>query len=408
MELALNIALGIVALAFTAFCLKKDVNLGIVMLVDSAFVVLIARIPAADALRFAANGIASESTVTLVVILVLIMMLENIMRTTGMIRRIVESLKELAGGNRLAAALLPMVIGLLPSPGGARFSCPMVEEVAQDGTDAMNKSFINFWFRHIWMDGFILYPGIILASGLLGVSVISMFVHLLPFMAASALIGYIAGLSRLKREKIARTKPVRESLRALLLSFLPVLTIIVLYVALINVVPYSMGIVLAAVVLALLIIKKYDLKMIVKLVRESFPWRMIFIIVGAMVFMGILGDGGVLNGLPGVLRAWGLPVALLFIALPFIGAAASGITVNYVSLAFPILIPLGLGGNLWLAAATFAVGFLGNMVTPLHLCAVMTADFFHTPLRKLLQRTALAISPLFVVAAVMILLLRTG
>jgi integral membrane protein (TIGR00529 family) len=405
MDLALNIAFGIVALAFTAFCLKKDINLGLVMLADSAFVVLIARIPAGDALRFALNGIVSQSTIELVAILFLIMLLENVMRTTGMIKRIVESLKELAGGNRLAAGLLPMVIGLLPSPGGARFSCPMVDEVAQGNTDAGNKAFINFWFRHVWMDGFILYPGVILASGLLGVSVLGMFVRLLPLMLASAVMGYIFGLRKLQREKIVRTKSVRESLRSFFLSFLPILLIIAAYIILLELrMPYAMEIALGAVVLALLIIKKYTFLKFAKLVVESFPGKLLLIIAGAMVFKEILLEGGVLDGLPGLLASWGIPAVVLFVVLPFAGSVTSGITVSFVSLAFPILMPLGLGSNLWHAAATFAVGFAGNMVTPLHLCAVLTSEYYGVPLRRLLMRAALAIVPVVAVAIVILLI----
>lgn len=404
MELALNIALGVIALAFTAYCLKKEVNLGLVMLADAAFVALIARIPAGDAMRFALHGLISRSTLELVAILLLIMLLENVMRTTGMIRSIVENLKELAGGNRLAAGLLPLVIGLLPSPGGARFSCPMVEEVAQGNADAENKAFLNFWFRHVWLDGFILYPGVILAAGLLDVSVLDLFARLLPLMLASAVAGYLLGLRKLKREKIARTKPVRESLRAFFLSFLPILAIIALYIALLKLfVPFAMEIALGAVVLALLIAKKYGFRKTAKLFVESFPGKLLLIIAGAMVFKEVLLQGRVLDGLPALLASWGIPAVVLFVLLPLAGSVTSGITVSFVSLAFPILLPLGLGLNLWHAAAAFAVGFAGNMITPLHLCAVMTSEYFGVPLRRLLVRSALGIAPVVAIAIIMLL-----
>jgi len=108
-----------------------------------------------------------------------------------------------------------------------------------------------------------------------------------------------------------------------------------------------------------------------------------------------------------LLGKYGIPAAILFILLPFAGGFTSGITVSYVSLTFPILIPLGLGENLWYIAVAFAAGSIGCMVTPLHLCAVMTADYFKTPLGGLLKKVAIAELPLFLIStALLVFLLR--
>ena len=213
------------------------------MLIDSVFIVLIAKMPADRAFSYAVNGAFSKSALKLNLILILIMMLENIMRNSGMIRSMVDSLKELVGSNRLAAGLLPTVIGLLPSPGGGpRFSCPMVQEVIGENTENINKSYINYWFRHIWMDGFILYPGVILAAELLKVSVIDLFLHLIPFMIICVIMGTLFGLIHIRKEVVKRTKPVRESLKVFIISMLPVIVVIVVYILLLNVTNFSLEI----------------------------------------------------------------------------------------------------------------------------------------------------------------------
>lgn len=405
MIILINFMLAVAALALTVLLLRKKVNLGLVMLMDSVFIAAIARIPAGKTLDYAITGALSKSTIKLIIILFLIMMLENIMRNSGMVRKMVDNLKELTGSNRLASALLPTALGLLPSPGGARFSCPMVEEVAKENTDSMNKAFINYWFRHIWLDGFILYPGVILAAELLKVSVISLFIRLIPFMLVSVALGAVFGLVYVKKEKIVRTKPVGQSLVTFTIAMLPVIIVITVYVLLLNITPYSLEIASGGTVAALFIIKKYTIKKIIETTIEAFPVKLVIIIVGVMVFKEILLESGAISSLSGIMNTYGIPPAVLFVLLPFAGGFTSGITVSYVSLTFPILIPLGLDNNLWFSAIAYAAGSVGGMITPLHLCAVMTADYFETSLVGLLKRVVIAETPLMILSIVVLIIL---
>ncbi len=405
MSALINILLSVGALVLTVLLLRKKVNLGLVMLMDSIFIAAIAQMPSGKTLDYALTGALSKSTIKLIIILFLIMMLENIMRNSGMIRAMVDNLKELTGSNRLAAALLPTALGLLPSPGGARFSCPMVEEVTKENTDGMNKAFINYWFRHIWLDGFILYPGVILAAELLEVSVINLFLHLIPFMLVSVALGAAFGLSRIKKERIVRTKPVAQSLVAFLAAMLPIILVITVYVLLLNMTPYSLEIASGGMVAALLIIKKYSFKKLAETAKEAFPVKLVLIIVGVMVFKEVLLNSGAITSFSTLMNMFGIPPAVLFILLPFIGGFTSGITVSFVSLTFPILIPLGLDVSLWYAAIAFTAGSIGGMTTPLHLCVVMTSDYFKAPLVQLLKRVAIAEIPLLILSIAALLVM---
>lgn len=407
MNALIQILILAVAVIITFYLLKKGTNVGMVMLMDSVFVAVLFRVTFTDTLRFALNGLVSDKTLKLILALFLIMMLENIMRSTGAIKAMVESLKELVKSNRLAAAFLPAVLGLLPSPGGARFSCPMVEEITKESTDEDNKAFVNYWFRHIWMDGFILYPGIIVGAELLGISVISFFFHLIPFMVLNVLIGAFLGLRRIKKEAIPVTRPWKESLRIFTKALLPIILVILIYIALLNVTGYSLEIACILMVIALLIVNKYDAKRIVITAKEAFPVKLVIIIIGVMIFKEILLGSGAMDQLPELMERYHIPAAVLFMVLPFLGGFSSGITVSYISMTFPVLIPLGLGENIWYCALAFISGAAGTMLTPLHLCAVMTADFFKSSLGKLLQRVAVGQVVLVAAAAAIILFILT-
>ncbi len=398
MNIFVNILLIAAALSLTAVLLRKKVNLGLVMLMDSVFIAAIARMQVLKALEYGLSGALSRSAIKLIIILFLIMMLENIMRNSGMISTLVDNLKELTGSNRLATALLPAALGLLPSPGGARFSCPMVDEMTKANKDNLNKAFINYWFRHIWLDGFILYPGVILAAELLEVSVISLFARLIPFMLVSTALGAVFGLSGIKKERITRTKPMAQSFAALMTAMLPVVAVITVYILLLGITPYSLELASGGTVAVLFMLKKYSIKRILKTAKEAFPVKLVIIIAGVMVFKEILLQSGAVTSLSALMNTYGIPAEVLFVLLPFAGGFTSGLTVSYVSLTFPILIPLGLDTNLWYAAAAFTSGAIGLMVTPLHLCAVMTADFFKTSLSRLLKKVAIAEIPLLIIS----------
>ena len=404
MSLALVITILTAAVALTVYLLKKGVNLGVVMVMDSAFVVLLSGIALTDGLRFAVNGAISDKTFKLVVMIYFIMILENIMRTTGMIQTMVETLKQLVGNNRMAAALLPLTIGLLPSPAGARFSCPMVDDVVKENSDSKNKAFVNYWFRHIWADGFLLYPGIILAAELLEVAVISLFIRLLPFMLLRIVLGALFGLRHIKNERIGHTRSRRENLKLFTLSVFPAFGVIVLYILLLNLTSYGLEISLLFMVCFLFIYKKYNLKKIVEAMKKSFPVKFIIIIFGVMIFKSVLEGSKVLDIIPGLMESANIPVEALYITLSYLGGFASGIAVSFVSIAFPVLIPLGLGANMWHVTFAFCAGFAGVMTTPLHLCAVATSDYFKVPLGKLLAKSILAESIFIAVIIFMFLI----
>jgi integral membrane protein (TIGR00529 family) len=357
---------------------------------DSAFVILLSGAAAADGIKFAVNGVIAEKTIKLIAMIYFIMILENIMRTTGMIQAMVETLKQLVGNNRMAAALLPITIGLLPSPAGARFSCPMVDDVVNENSDNRNKAFINYWFRHIWADGFLLYPGVILAAELLEVPVISLFTRLLPFMVLRIILGAIFGLRHVKKEPIGHTRTRRENLKLFALSIFPALGVIILYILFLNFTSYALEISLLFMVCFLFTYKKYDFNKILKTVKKAFPLKFIIIILGVMVFKSVLEGSEVLETIPGLIESANIPVEALYVMLSYLCGFASGIAVSFVSIAFPVLIPLGLGMNMWHVVFAFCAGFAGVMSTPLHLCAVATSDYFKIPLGKLLSKAVIA------------------
>ena len=385
--------------------LRKKVNLGIVMILESIYLVILARLTLNEYLSAVFVSIRSYSTLKLIFVFIFIMILENILRKSGMIKDIVDSLKEIIGNNRIVTGVLPIVVGLLPSPGGARFSCPMVEEIAGERSSTENLTFVNYWFRHIWMDGFFLYPGAILAAELLGIHVIDFFLRLLPFMIFTAVIGYFVGLKKIEKENIVRTRKKKENIMIFIRSIFPVILIIVIYMLLVNITPYSLELAMVIGTVYTLVSKKYNFKRIIDTLKESFPYKLIFIIVGVMIFKETLFKTELLDGLPGFLNDSGIPIYIAFLILPFIIGMFTGIAVSLVSITFPILLTLGLADNTWYSVLAYCAGYIGLMVTPIHLCMVVSSEYFRHSISKVMKKVIFSEIPLLIIVTVAMILL---
>jgi hypothetical protein len=62
----------------------------------------------------------------------------------------------------------------------------------------------------------------------------------------------------------------------------------------------------------------------------------------------------------------------------------TGVTIAFVGVAFPILVPIIKGGDNLLVylMLAYASGYCGVLLSPLHLCLVLTKDYFKAELKK--------------------------
>ncbi|HIC94157.1 MAG TPA: DUF401 family protein, partial [Anaerolineae bacterium] len=114
---------------------RRKVNLGGAMVAAAILLGLLFKLSPGQIATVAVSTIVAPSTLNLAAALALVMFLEHIMRRHLIMRRMVDSLRGLVGDSRAVMAILPAVVGLLPSPGGALFSAPMVEEVSGGDAD---------------------------------------------------------------------------------------------------------------------------------------------------------------------------------------------------------------------------------------------------------------------------------
>jgi len=71
------------------------------------------------------------------------------MKEAGVSSQLASALQGIFKSRRLALASIPMIMGLLPTPGGIMLSAPMVRDLGDSmGVDRGRQAAINFMFRH--------------------------------------------------------------------------------------------------------------------------------------------------------------------------------------------------------------------------------------------------------------------
>ncbi len=318
-------------------------------------------------------------TVSLVAALALIMVLENIIRKTGLLARMTDSLVQVSGDRRIAMAVLPGVIGLLPSAGGAAFSAPLVQSAAAGADIPPDRmAFINYWFRHIWEYISPLYPGIVLAAAVTATPLSTLIHSQLPLPAAVVAVGILLGFRGLPAGA-DRTRRDWTAARTLVVSLLPIIASIVLVVGF----KMRLSLAMAGICVVMFALYRYSPRRILTTLRESLSVNVLLMVVGIMVFKGMIESSGAINALPPFFERSGLPPAVILALLPFLVGLLTGLTVGFVGAAFPIITAL-YGGAPPPEAVTFAFacGFAGVMLSPTHLCLVLTVRYFKADMAR--------------------------
>lgn len=369
----------LVVLVIFLVLLRRKIFLGTVMFVGSLCLAVLYRTPPLDFLVGLWSAILSPVSLEMAGTIVLTMILENVLRKTETLKIMVMSLSRILSDYRLVMAAMPAVIGLLPSPGGAVFSAPMVGEAAAvSEVSPERKAFINYWFRHIWEYVSPLYPGVILAAGIAGISCRELAILNAPFAISVVVWGWLLCFTGIKKSsRTDRLLPAASG--KALISFCRAFSPIMLILILVVIAGFSPVLSLSGVILALLLLHRYSPSRVWVTLRESVSLRMLLMVAAILVFQETLRSTGSLNGISAFLTASGLPIILIVVALPLMAGLMTGLTIAYVGICFPLLLPL-MGHDPHfpgLLALAFGSGFAGVMLSPLHLCLVLTKEYFN-------------------------------
>ncbi|MFO7848932.1 MAG: DUF401 family protein [Spirochaetia bacterium] len=326
----------------------------------------------------------------LIVIITLVIWLSTLMDKTKMMRDLVANIRYRLSP-RMSMAVLPAVIGLLPMPGGALFSAPLVGDVDEKNElPPLEKTRVNYWFRHIWEFAWPLYPGVILASDISGLDIWQIVIIGIPMVLIYILSGYIFILRKVKLSPVERIASEHHILK--LVS--PIIIVIVTYAAgtlffpelhnLSKYFPMAIGLSLAIIVLGFQRpISGTEWKKVI-LNKKTFNMVLIIVIIriyGAFIEARLPGGTLLMEQMRQELQLFGIPILLLMMIIPFISGFTTGVSVGFVGASFPIIFSLiGSDPTMWQLLGGFAMGygfgFSGTMLSPVHVCLIVTNQHF--------------------------------
>lgn len=350
---------------------------------------------------------------------------------TGLMDRAVAALKAIVRSRRLLMAALPAVIGLLPMPGGALFSAPMVAAVDhEDAVSPAAKAALNYWFRHLWEYWWPLYPGVVLAMQISGLPVWRYLLVMIPLTLVATIAGTLFIVRRLPLDReSADVNKGEASLRSALLGFSPVL--LVVFITILGTLPMerflsfsaaraNLAAMLLGLLVSTLLLGVYHpgaLRRALPQLMNGKTWSLMLTVIGVQAFAAALsipldsaGSTAVLRIRDELLSA-GIPVLPVMLAVPFVAGAVTGIAVGFVGASFPLVFALAGAGlsSGELAAVTvmaYAAGYVGMLASPIHICFAVSLDYFKAELVEVFQWILAPLAMLATGAAFITLLAR--
>lgn len=325
-----------------------------------------------------------QRTWDLLLCLYFVMCLEVELRKSGSLHGMVVTLRNIFSSNKVTLAFMPAFLGLLPSLGGARFSAPIVQEASEGiAVDDEQKSAINLWFRHIFEFSNPLMPGVILACGIANVSIGDLIDQVGWVTILCFVLGWIFLIVPLKitdPEKATNTQHDRAiDWKSLILAFGPIVTSFLLIVAFDVQAALAMGLVVVAFIPLYFWFKR---PISVKSVfTESLDKKLFFNVVCILYFIQLLTVIGTLDEIVNVFNNSALPQAVIIACLSFIFGVMTGMGQGYIAIVIPI-VALMAPGNIVLVGIAMVYGMAGQMVTPTHLCILVTVEYFKSRLWK--------------------------
>jgi integral membrane protein (TIGR00529 family) len=358
---------------FILFLLRKKLNIGLVMMIAASVLFLLYRMPLTSIWATCKSAVLSNVTIKLILALSFIRIFEMVLREHAVLTRMMSAAKALLKNRKMVIISMPLLIGLMPSVGGAYFSAPMVAETTRDiKMSPEEKGFINYWFRHPWEYILPLYPGILLASAISKIELHTIITVNLAYAALMLITGFIFSMHGVQgviktEEKISKRG---------LWSFAPIIAVLLIVVIFHIELHYA----LLAVVILLLLFYRYNLKSTFAALKHGFSPDVIILILGVMLFKEAMEYSGAVKNLSQFFIKEGIPVLPILFMLPFITGLLTGLTVGFVGSAFPLIISLAGNTSLGAISFAFASGFLGVLFSPVHICLILTREYFKADL----------------------------
>ena len=354
-----------------------------------------------ETMRAVASALSNPSYLALSVAMALFPVLGAALQEGGMLDDLVENL---AINRKAFMAVSAAVLGLLPVPGGALLSAPLVKKAA--GDHPPDKSFVvNIWFRHILILIYPLSPALLIPADIAGVDVYDVIPYLVPFFLLFTAVGYVTLLRDIGGEHVALPS-ARWKKAALPLAIILVAPIIDFCLKRWTSLRPPDAATLVAVLIAVIAavaIGRVDMRRFASASRRSHPEKFFAIIMCMYFFIEVFSR----TELGAAIGELDVPLVVLCVGIGFFLAFIVGRTQLAAVVVFPAY--LGITGAAGIGPLAFTLTyvsiFLGYLISPLHPCISVSLEFFDTTLVRAIRIMAPSVMGILGLMAVLFMLL---
>jgi integral membrane protein (TIGR00529 family) len=425
----LNLIGVIIAFIIIIILIRKKFNFGLSLIFGSFIVILfsILEVEFISILKGLSKAMIYDfdkkifdfQTIELAILLTLIYILAKCMQETGAISKMIESLRSIfyKGGT---IAVIPAVYGLMPVPGGALFSAPLIDKEGDKyKLKKSQKNFLNVWFRHIWFPIFPVSSAmmLIISSDFANIDIYELIIANIPAFFAFIIIGLIFLKIFIKNNQNPKSKPKKtyDSLIYLLPPIIPII-VYILVLAIFTIIGienikdfqrliFIIGVFISIILLYYLL--KIDWKNYYQILKKSISFNLAFAIIGIMIFRQMIevsGSNKIIAEMIGILPFHAI---FIIIIIPLIMGLITGYNFGAIALSYFLIEPFFQYTNInivGIASLIFISSLVGYLISPIHLCNVVSSDYLKTDTTRMYKMYIPAIVLLLFIQALFILL----
>ncbi len=338
------------------------------------------------------NTLTDPSIVLLALAMGIIPMIGGSMNQSGQIDDLVNNLRI---GRKGLMALSPAIMGLLPMPGGALLSAPILEK-GGEGVPADLKVAINDWFRHLFVMIYPLSSALIASAKISSLSVYTALLSLLPTFAFALVLGYFFFVRRV-RGTIDYSSPF--SMKKLLIP----LGIILVAPFLDFVLKKTLALPVKEIATVFGVCTAFAFSLFVSkskpklwaIAKKMKPWNFTLIIIGMFIFLHIFQASNIAD----LIATIPLPIATLSVIAGFILGFATGRVLLPASIIYPVYLTSG-AITPFVFALIYTSIFFGYVISPVHPCVCVSLEYFNVSMKKFFKLMILPTSIIIVIALV--------
>lgn len=391
-----------IAFIFILLAIRKKLSLGNAFLLGACLLALLFGMTVSGILISFWKAAASPQALLLAAVVAMILALSQCMEKTGRMARMLDHFRGILSHPRINLIVFPSLIGLLPMPGGAVFSAPMVKVLGRSlNLSGAQLSFVNYWFRHIWEYWWPMYPGFLLIIVMSGLHIGRFILYMMPISICAAVLGYVKLRRDIDEQRFAFFSEGKNAL-PFFKDLFPIGIVIVVGLgfgwAISALAPdfpagKETGLIISL-VMAIAWIMMQDHMPIAGLTRifiRPEMLKMVYMVFAIFAFKGILEDSHAVNAVSNELTALNIPIMVVTMLLPFLVGMVTGITVACVGATLPIILPLiHAAGQAQIMPAYMMLllcsGFTGVLLSPLHLCLILSNQYFKADMKDVYRQ----------------------